>query len=285
MRLLHGWHVAAFAVALLLAPTASAAPQRVVSTFLCTDEYVFRLLPRDRIAALSFLAADRHPVVSTIVDEVAGIPLVHDSAEEVLARNPDAVVMFAGTQLRLHAQLRAAGVRIVDANWSTSLAGIRRDALALGRALGAEARARALIDAMDRALGAVPRTNTPVRTLIYEPNGYVESGPVTDEIMKGAGLIDVAGEIGLTRSGLIPVEAVVAKPPELLLLSGSDPRPSLSNRMLHHPALRSLASRTLIAPVSLKPLACPGPWTTDAAPTLARLGGEARALARARGEP
>jgi iron complex transport system substrate-binding protein len=280
MRLAHGWHVAAFALALGAATAAQASPQRVVSTFLCTDEYVFRLLPRERIAALSYLSADRHPVVSTIADEVAGIPLVHDSAEEVLARHPDAVVMFAGTQPRLHAQMRAAGVPVIDANWSTSLAAVRADALALGRALGAEARAKALLDDMDRVLASARPAGPPVRTLIYEPNGYVGVDPVSDEILRKAGLVNVAGEIGATRSGLIPVETVLANPPDLLLLSSADPRPSLAGLVLHHPALQSLAGRTLMAPVSLRPLACPGPWSAGVAPELAGLGVKARALAR-----
>jgi iron complex transport system substrate-binding protein len=279
MRLAHGWHVAAFAFVLAGAPAAQAAPQRVVSTFLCTDEYVFRLLPRERIAALSYLSADRHPVVSTIADDVAGIPLVHDSAEEVLARHPDAVVMFAGTQARLHAQLRAAGVPIIDANWSQSLAAVRLDALALGRALGVEARTKALLDDMDRTLASARSLSPPVRTLIYEPNGYAGSDPLTDEILHKAGLTNVGSEIGATRSGLVPVEAVVANPPELLLLSNADPRPSLANLVLHHPALRSLAGHTLIAPVSLRPLACPGPWSAAMVPALASLGVKARALA------
>src|SRR5512137_1121104 len=67
--------LAVFLLALVLGTTAAsvAAPSRVVSTFLCTDEYVFRLVPRAHIAALSFEAGDRHPVVSTIVDRVRGI--------------------------------------------------------------------------------------------------------------------------------------------------------------------------------------------------------------------
>ncbi len=284
MRRVHSWHITMLSFLLAMASPATPAPRHVVSTFLCTDEYVCRLLPRDRIAALSFLAADRHPVVSTIADRVDGIPLVHDSAEDVLAHNPDAVVMYAGTQARLHAQLRAAGVPIIDAGWSNSLADIRRDALALGRALGVEAGARRLLADMDRRLASAQSSGPPVRTLIYEPNGYVSSGPVTDEILRRAGLVDVAGEMGLTRSGMIPVEAVVADPPQLLLLSGADPRPSLANLVQHHPAFATL-TRTAIVPVSLKALACPGPWSADVVRPLARAREKARALAQAHGEP
>jgi iron complex transport system substrate-binding protein len=284
MRRTHSWHITIVSFLMALASPAAAAPRHVVSTFLCTDEYVFRLLPRDRIAALSFLAADRHPVVSTIADEVADIPLVHDSAEDVLARNPDVVVMYAGTQARLHAQLKAAGVPIIDAGWSNSLAEIRRDALALGRALGVEARAQALLADMDRRLTSAKPSGSPIRTLIYEPNGYVSSGPVTDEILRRAGLVDIAGEMGMTRSGMIPVEAVVAAPPQLLLLSGADPRPSLANLVQHHPAFATL-TQTAIVPVSLKALACPGPWSADVVPALAQAAEAARALARTHDGP
>ena len=86
-------------VATTLGFPAFAAPQRVVSTFLCTDEYVFRLLPRERIAALSYEAVDRRPVVSTIADAAAGMPVIRPSAETVLQLKPDLVVMYAGTMV------------------------------------------------------------------------------------------------------------------------------------------------------------------------------------------
>jgi len=270
---------------LALVSAASAEPRRVISTFLCTDEYVYRLVPRDHIAALSFLAADRHPVVSTIVDKVAGIPLVHDSAEEVLSLHPDAVVMYAGTQERLHAQLRAAGISIIDAGWSNSLADIRRDALTLGRALGEEQRARALVAGMDDKLAIAKAPGAPLRTLIYQPNGYASSGPVTEEILARAGLVDVAAEMGMTRSGEIPVELVVADPPQLLLLSAADPRTSLATLELHHPALQTLSGRTAIAAISLTPLACPGPWSADVLRPLLAAADEARQLARRHSGP
>src|SRR5271165_1339945 len=84
MRRMHGWVAVIFCILTSLVTPAFAAPQRVVSTFLCTDEYVFRLLPRARIAALSFEAGDRRPVVSTIADRVAGIAMIRPSAETVL---------------------------------------------------------------------------------------------------------------------------------------------------------------------------------------------------------
>src|SRR5665213_373234 len=99
MRKTHGWVACVLATAILAANPAASAPRKIVSTFLCTDEYVFRMVPRERIAALSFEAADRRPVVSTIADAVtrARIPTIRPSAETVMNYAPDLAVMYAGT--------------------------------------------------------------------------------------------------------------------------------------------------------------------------------------------
>jgi iron complex transport system substrate-binding protein len=281
MRVLHGCYVACLAV-LMSARAADAAPQRVVSTFLCTDEYVYRLVPRDRIAALSYLSADRHPVVSTIVDKVGGIRLTRGSAEEVLALHPDLVVMYQGTNPRLKAQLAQTHTPLLEVKWANSIADIRDVTRALGKALGAEAGAAAMIAAMDAKLARAAKhaPHPPVSTLIYEPNGYANSGGVSDDILRRIGLLDVAPHMNQTRSGTVPVEAVIANPPEILILNGErEATPTQADLVLKHPALRALPKSTLVANTSLTPLLCPGPWSADVAEPLVKLGVKARALA------
>src|SRR6185295_4265647 len=129
--------VMAAALLFFCSSPSGAAPQRVVSTFLCTDEYVFRLVPRAHIAALSFEAGDRHPVVSTIVDQVGGITQIRPSTETVLNLRPDLVVMYQGTMARLHANLNALGVPVLDVPWANSLADIQTTTKMLGEKLGA----------------------------------------------------------------------------------------------------------------------------------------------------
>jgi len=266
----------------------AAAPQRVVSTNLCADEYVFRLVPRAHIAALSFEAGDRHPVVSTIADRVGGIAQIRPSAETVLNYRPDLVVMFAGTLPRLKSALDDLHVPVLEVPYDDSLAAIRQTTRRLGAALGAPDRAAALLARMDATLAqarrAAPRPT--VRTLIYEPNGYATSGPVTQELMAIAGLADAAPRYALTRSGRIPVEEVIAAAPELLIYSGQrDVADARANLVLHHPALAALGGRTYTTWNSLVPLLCAGPWSADAAPIFAGLGQKARALAPAPRHP
>ncbi|HLJ52565.1 MAG TPA: ABC transporter substrate-binding protein [Rhizomicrobium sp.] len=261
-----------------------AAPQHIVSTFLCTDEYVFRLVPRDRIAALSFEAGDRHPVVSTIADKVGGIAEIHPTTETVLDLHPDLVVMYQGTMPRLHQNLAALGVPVLDVPWANSVADIRKTTRWLGAKLGAQDRAAALLDAMDAKLDAARRMakEPPVRTLLYEPNGYASTGGVTDELMTLAGLSNASPNMHPTRAGTIPVEMVVAASPELLIFSSESEAPASQAELIqHHPAFAALAGRTLSVRASLISLACPGPWSADMALTFAELAAKARALAKA----
>ncbi len=275
MQAKHSWVVALLLFTFAFVPRSFAAPARVVSTFLCTDEYVFRLVPRANIAALSFLAADTHPVVSTIRDSVGGMKLIRPDTETVLDLKPDLVVMYEGTNPRLHAHLKEIGTPILDVPWANSLADIRKITLMLGEKLGAKDRAAAMLKQMDADLAASRDARPAVRTLIYEPNGYATVGGVTEEILTIAGLRNIAPEFKVGRTGAIPVEAVIAAHPDLLLLNGEIAR-SRADLVLRHPALRALSGHTLVRWVSLTPLLCPGPWSAKAAEPLAKLGDEAR---------
>ena len=274
-----------FAIAALsYAAAAAASPHRVVSTFLCTDEYVFRLVPRGHIAALSFEAADRHPVISTIANRAAGITGIHPTTETVLNLHPDLVVMYQGTMPRLHENLSALGVPILDVPWANSIADIRKTTHWLGEKLGAQERAAALLDRMDAKLAAARRLadQPAVRTLLYEPNGYASAGGVTDEMMMLAGLLNATPSLHPTRAGTVPVETVIAASPELLIFRGEQGAPASQAELVqHHPAFATLAGRTLSVRASLIPLACPGPWSADAALTFVDLAAKARALAKA----
>ncbi len=132
-----------------------AAPARIVSTHLCTDEYVFRLAALwARIAALSYLVGDNHPVVSTIAGQLGGIRLIRPDTETVLGLSPDLVVMYQDTNSKLLQHLKELGIPVVEVPWATSLADMRRVTLMLGRRLGAEPKAEAMLAQMDRTLAA-----------------------------------------------------------------------------------------------------------------------------------
>ena len=87
---------AAFAAVLLSASSGlmarAAAPARIVSLNVCTDQILVDLVPRHRIAAVTHLATD--PLSAAHPERAAGLPSTRGSAEEVLAKDPD--LMLAG---------------------------------------------------------------------------------------------------------------------------------------------------------------------------------------------
>lgn len=287
MHLKHGCLVIFLTLQFLCAAAAHAAPERVVSTFLCTDEYVFRLLPRERIAALTVLAGNHPPVppvVSTIADQIRGIPLITPDAETILTLEPDLVVMYQGTNPRLLANLQGAKIPVLEVPWPNSLADIRSVTRMLGKKLGVERTAEKLIAVMDAKLARAEahKFSPPVTTLIYEPNGYATADGVTAEIISHIGLSNIAAALHPTRLGTIPVEAVVAHPPQLLILNAArETGRTRADQVLENPALAALKGKSFIAKADLKPLLCPGPWSVDVLKPLAGLGRAALALERA----
>ncbi len=285
MRKTHGWVAAALAALLLSTNSASCGPRKIVSTFLCTDEYIWRLVPHAEIAALSFEANDRRPIVSTIADEVtrAGVPAIRPSSETVLRFKPDLVVMYAGTMPQLHAQLARTHVPVLDVPWANSLSDVRSVTKMLGEKLYARDRAAQMLADMDRKIAKLKARapHPPVKTLIYEPNGYSSTGGITDEVMALAGLENVASDLRPTRLSTLPVETLIARAPELVILGG-DPQEQNGRAYLvqHHPALRALDGRSVVQWAQLMPLLCPGPWSLDAADMFSLLGAKARISTR-----
>lgn len=253
---------------------AQAQPQRIVSTNLCTDEYLFRLVPATRIAALSMLAGARRPEVSNIARRIGTIRRINPDAEQVLNLKPDLVLLYQGVNPRLAAQLKAAGVRVFEVPWAQSLAGVHRVTRQLGEVLGVPERAEALLAKMARNLAAARALapTPPVSALIYEPNGYAASGAIVATLMGNAGLVNAAPGLVHSRQGTIPVEAVIAAAPALLILNQvPEGAPSLADAALNDPALAALKGRTRIETVNLRGLLCAGPWLGRTALRLARL--------------
>ena len=174
---------------------------------------------------------------------------------------------------------------MLDVPWANSLADVRRITRMLGDKLGAPDRAARIVEEMDAELAAARAMapHPPVSALIYEPNGYATADRVSDEIMAAAGLSNSVNSLRATRLGTIPVEAVIAAAPQLLILNASrEGGPALADAAIRHPALAALKGRSLIVRVSLTPLLCPGPWSAAAAGEFAKWPKRRPALRRAR---
>src|SRR5215510_6279758 len=111
-------------------------PTRVVSLDLCTDQLLIELAQRDRIAAVTHLAAD--PAVSAIPEKARGIPITHGAAEDVLRYDPDLILAGPFGVAASVDLLRRLGRRVVIVPLPQDLGGVRIAVQAVAAAAGAE---------------------------------------------------------------------------------------------------------------------------------------------------
>jgi iron complex transport system substrate-binding protein len=236
-------------VALLIGASPSAAapagPRRVVSLNPCLDGILMAVADPGQIAALSHWSRD--PSQTPFAAAARRFPYSWGSAEEVVALRPDLVltsgIAWSGLDTLLpRLRIRKESFTVPD-TVEESLAQVRRVAVLVGRPDRGEAvvaRIRAAIEA------AAPRPGEPrLGALIYEHNGLASGrGTLVDELMRRAGFDNLATAYGLRATGEVPLERVVADPPQVLLAGRlAAGEPVWADRVLAHPALAALARR------------------------------------------
>ena len=254
------------------AASAGPAPRRVVSLNPCLDGILVEVADPGQIAALSHYSRD--PAQSAIVAAARRYPFTWGSAEEVVALRPDLVLTSGMGAMALTGVLPRLRIRqesfTVPATVEESLAQIREIASLAGHPDRGEALAMRIQTAL---AAAAPRPGEPrLGALIYEYHGLA-SGPGTlvDALMRQAGFDNLAAVYGLTRTGDVPLEMLVANPPRVLLAGRLAPgEPVWADRVLSHPALAALSPRMRRETFPETLMFCGGPSIIPAVAALAR---------------
>ncbi|MCS6922283.1 MAG: ABC transporter substrate-binding protein [Elioraea sp.] len=255
------WSSCRFVLALLVGVTAAEAkPSRVVSLNLCADQFVVALADRARIAALSPLAAD--PSLSAAAEAARGLPRARPVLEEILPLRPDLAIAGAWGGARVAAVLEARGVRVLRLGLAANFDDILAQARSVAEALDEVARGEALVAAMEARLAALSRPQRNARALVWEARGFTAGeATLADWVLRAAGWRNAAK---FADYGTVPLERILASPPDLLIVLAAATSPSLSEALLDHPALRGLPRLALPAAW----LACGGPETLRAVEVL-----------------
>jgi iron complex transport system substrate-binding protein len=254
-----------------VAPT-GAAPRRVVSLNSCLDVILVHVADRRQIAALSHYA--REPEGSTIASLARTLPFTWETAEEVIALQPDLVLASRHSAPATRNALQRLNVRTerfsVPKSVAESLAQVRKVAALVDRA----ARGEALVARIEAALEAArpPPGTRPMTALIFQPNGFSAGpGSLIDEMMTRAGFENVARRYRLNAWGNVSLERLIADPPQVLLVGvASAGGRSWADRVMSQPALASLSGRMRQARLPEKLLYCGGPVLIDTAAALVR---------------
>ena len=104
----------------IIAQAASA--QRIISLDYCADQYVLKMVERERILALS---PDAAKPFSYMREQAVGINTVRPLAENVLILKPDLVVRSYGGGPNANGFFERAGIPVLNLGWAQDFDGIK----------------------------------------------------------------------------------------------------------------------------------------------------------------
>lgn len=255
---------------------ALAAPQRVVSMNVCTDQLAMLVAAPDQLVSVSYLAV--RPDVSALHADAAaaGYRLNHGLAEQVFLMEPDLVLAGAYTARASTTMLERLGFRVEIFQPARTFEDIRANIARIGGLLGREARADALIVEMDAKLaGLAPADDESPTVAAFFANGYsIGDGALLHDAMRRGGWRNAGVDYGVAGVGKLPLEVIVSRPPDAFLANPENRRgPALAHEILAHPALRRASAARPTVRLADAVTLCGAPFTADAA----------RAFAAARG--
>ncbi|WP_244430401.1 ABC transporter substrate-binding protein [Roseivivax halodurans] len=233
-----------FAAALLasLAGGAPAAPERVVSLNVCTDQLAWLLAP-DTLIAVSQLADD--PRISAYAGEMAEVPQTAGSAEEIVLIEPDLVLAGTFTTRATVQMLERLGYRVERFAPITSLDEATRNMARMSEVLGREEEAAEMIRKFEKRRAALETGGTGKRALLYHAQGRTSgTGTLTADLLRAAGLANVAEEVDLPAGGRLSLEEAVMTDPDLILVAEPYEGFAWATELTRHPALEATGALT-----------------------------------------
>ncbi len=212
---MRSWGIAA-AVLLCLTGQTAAAPERIMSLKVCTDELLLDLVPPSQIASVTFLSQEKASLRHW--PQAASIPVNHGTAEEILATRPDLILTDPFIAPALRPLLAKTAAKVVEVPPAENFDQIRSSVRLVAQAVGEEARGEALIARMDAVLRDV-KAHRPEKALTvaeWGGGGYVPGrGGLFDALLEAAG----ARNVEQGSFGYYDVESLIAKNPDALVYS------------------------------------------------------------------
>lgn len=261
---------AALALLSALALPAAAAPARVVSINLCTDQLAMMLAAPGQLVSVTRLARD--PAASVMAEAARAYPANRGQAEEVYLLHPDLVLAGRYTAQPTVAMLRRLGIPVAVFEPADSFADMQADIARMGALLGRKPEAAAMAGAFAARLARIRAASLPgPRPLAatWSAQGYMSGHQsLAGEILTTAGFDSLAARMGRAQGSTLPLEALVLADPDLVVTGRIGPGSSRAEAPLTHPALGALTGRR--AAVEDRDWICGLPSVLDATE---RLGG------------
>ncbi|MEO1988669.1 MAG: ABC transporter substrate-binding protein [Martelella sp.] len=260
---------------LLLSFTAAAAPQRVVSINLCTDQLAMLVAGEGQLISVSRLAAD--PAISAMAAEAEGYRLNDGLAEQVFLMKPDLVLAGSYSTREAVDLLKRLGIAVAEFPPEASLDDVRHNLERLGVLLDRKQAAADVIAAMDEGLADLAETPPGKRTAaLYYANGYTSGkDSLAGDMIARLGLVNIASEAGVDSLGRLPLERLIMAAPDVIIGGDTDyEAPALAQAGFRHPAFVAATERSEYVNLPSRYTICGGPFNVAGMALLAeKLGG------------
>ena len=242
----------------------------IVSLNPCSDAILAEVADPAQVLAISHFS--QNPASSSMdLEKAAQYRSVSGSAEEVLALRPDVVVADEFVPPATRAAFTDLGIRLVQLPIVATVDQARQQVLELARLAGHESAGILLNAQIDASLAraAAPRGNLPVSAIVWQAGGIVPGrDTLVADMLAHTGFTLQSAARGMVQADYLPLEAVLARPPRVILVAGDTQ--AQENRLLSHPALDHMeGTRRVAFDASL--LWCGGPTIIRAAKHLARV--------------
>jgi len=152
-------------------------PVRIIPHAVGVAEILWAICPRERLIAFNEFSAD--PDSSFIAGQIKARGPIFKSkqTELVIGYQPDLVFTVFYSSADFKEKLRQARILFFDLGYFGTIESIKEQVLLIGRIIGEEGNARALVNLMDAKIrgirNKIPRRDKPVRVLYYDEGGYV----------------------------------------------------------------------------------------------------------------
>ena len=221
-------------------------PQRIFSVGLAMDNVLLSITDPARVVGVTRYALD--PAHSYVADRVADHMAILDqlNAEQVLAANPDIVLVAEWNDPDVVRQLRQLGVVLYTFTGFDSVEDALDMILRIGEITGDEQAAAALVEEFRSRVARVAQAvaGRPRPRVLYLDDwwGTIGPGMAYHDMIELAGGINVAAEAGIRGWRTIDPEAVLAMNPDVIITGTGA---AWVEQLLSHPVVQAVpAGRT-----------------------------------------
>jgi iron complex transport system substrate-binding protein len=249
---------------------------RIVSINPCVDAVLVRVARPEQLLAISHYSQDPR-ATSIPLDVARRFRVTSGTAEEVVALAPDLVMSGPHVSPSTIFALERLNIRIMKLSVAESVADSEKQVRDVAAAVGAPERGEEIVGAIEHAIAnARPHDERRVSAVIWQDGGMVPGkGSLADQLLQITGYRNFSAEYGLAKWDVLPLEYLIAKPPDVVLSVGTGEVER--DRILGHPAAHALAERVPFRTYPFRLLQCGGPTIIEAVARLAEVRKEVEA--------